>query len=71
MLVAYAADTGQQDNDDWSTPVLCRHLARPGLDNVRVFADTREEVRRTSRSWFRAGTGGEYPVTFSFSGTWG
>jgi len=57
MLVAYAADAGQQANDGLFTPVLCKHLVKPGLDIVRVFAETREEVSTNSRQMEKDGTG--------------
>lgn len=49
MLIAYSADASQQANDGLFTEVLCRNIQRPGIDIVRVFAATREEVLRESR----------------------
>lgn len=50
-LISYSADAGQQANDGLFTEVLTNNLKTPGLNIVKVFAKTREEVREISESW--------------------
>src|SRR5690606_6765608 len=50
-LISYSADAGQQANDGLFTEVLTANLKTPGLDIVRVFAKTRQEVREISSAW--------------------
>lgn len=50
-LISYSADAGQQANDGLFTEVLTNNLKAPGLNIVKVFAKTREEVREISESW--------------------
>jgi len=50
-LISYSADAGQRANDGLFTEVLAKNLREPGLNIVKVFAKTREEVRETSTVW--------------------
>jgi formylglycine-generating enzyme len=50
-LISYSADAGQQANDGLFTEVLTNNLKAPGLNIVKVFAKTREEVREISSAW--------------------
>ena len=50
-LISYSADAGQRANDGLFTEVLARNLREPGLNILKVFAKTREEVREISTAW--------------------
>jgi formylglycine-generating enzyme required for sulfatase activity len=50
-LISYSADAGQRANDGLFTEVLANNLKMPGLNILKVFAKTREEVREISTAW--------------------
>ncbi len=50
-LISYSADAGQRANDGLFTEVLARNLREPGLNILKIFAKTREEVREISTAW--------------------
>lgn len=50
-LISYSADAGQRANDGLFTEVLANNLKTPGLNILKVFAKTREEVREISTAW--------------------
>jgi hypothetical protein len=50
-LISYSADAGQRANDGLFNEVLANNLKMPGLNILKVFAKTREEVREISTAW--------------------
>lgn len=50
-LISYSADAGQRANDGLFTELLANNLKMPGLNILKVFAKTREEVREISTAW--------------------
>lgn len=56
-LISYSADAGQTANDGLFTERLVENLRTPGLPIVKVFARTREEVRKVSTEWAREDAG--------------
>ncbi|MDF1816741.1 MAG: SUMF1/EgtB/PvdO family nonheme iron enzyme, partial [Verrucomicrobiales bacterium] len=72
-LISYSANVGQEANDGLFTSILVKHLKRPNLPILKVFAATREEVRTQSEALAAKGEGvrhvpGEYNM-LSVSGT--
>lgn len=57
MLVSYSADVGQSANDGLFTKILTENMAKPGTDILKVFANTRVQVRDQSRKLSGEGRG--------------